>query len=86
MTQAKGQVGLNARERVVKIRLQDEDGSWIVQPMSPDEARGLAARLDNGLRRLRASNGIRWTEHDLPDATAKDFAKQLRECAAQIEN
>lgn len=82
------QVGMNAQEGVVKLRAPDNKspGGFVVQMLSPTAARALADWLDDGVpsKKLRITDGSRWTEHTLPSASARKVASDLRACAARI--
>lgn len=83
------QVGVNLGEQVVKVRVPDDKspGGWLVVVMSAAAARELAERVDTLVpgSPLRLSNGVRWSEHVLPDDEVRTkIAEDLRRCADAI--
>jgi len=83
------QVGSNAAQRLVKIRVPDEKSAdgFLLVALSPDEARVLADEVEERPLEtpLLLSNGKRWAEHQLLPETRDKFVSDLRKCAIEAE-
>jgi hypothetical protein len=88
-SQSQIQIGMNLASGLVKVRAPDEksDGGYIVMTLTPAGARLLAEWLTDGAagKVLKVSDNKRWAEHHIPPYNVEKIAKDLRECANQIE-